>query len=890
MLKMESTQQMAVSIINSSFEAAVVAATSALENMGIEYDYQDIYSRVKNKFDFVMDDSGVKNNLIGKAITIDQALNNKFGSAIRNRNWLADTSRAAKLDEDVNKLRMMLSSKGIDQKMRVLNACFSVKRIPGKSSSIIKCTKLMRDKLERGEVEVDDSFVDEKMEVDTIDWKSRYEQLEQRFESLKSRVNEKYNNWVLKARKMNENMHSLQNVISQQQAHIAELQVYNNKLERDLQNKIGSLTSSIEWYLRSMELDPEIKADIEQQINSIDAINPLHAFDDLESVIRNLISDYDKLFLMFKGLIQRCNYQYSFGCEGAGATNFSLLKQAGDVEENPGPDYKDHDGDYKDHDIDYKDDDDKASAQVNEDIVVSKTSLWKEMQCNRDITIRFKFDRTIIKAGGLGYKWSEISFKPITYQYTYARDGEQITAHTTCSVNGVNNFSYNGGSLPTDFAISRYEVIKENSFVYIDYWDDSQAFRNMVYVRSLAANLNTVTCTGGSYSFALPLGHYPVMTGGTVSLHPAGVTLSTQFTDFVSLNSLRFRFRLTVGEPSFSITRTRVSRLYGLPAANPNNQREYYEISGRFSLISLVPSNDDYQTPIMNSVTVRQDLERQLGELRDEFNSLSQQIAISQLIDLALLPLDMFSMFSGIKSTIDAAKSMATNVMKRFKRSNLASSVSTLTDAMSDAASSISRSSSIRSIGSSASAWTEVSNSIADVSTTVDTVSTQTATIAKRLRLKEIATQTDGMNFDDISAAVLKTKIDKSVQITPNTLPEIVTEASEKFIPNRTYRVINNDEVFEAGMDGKFFAYRVDTFDEIPFDVQKFADLVTDSPVISAIIDLKTLKNLKDNYGISKQQAFDLLRSDPRVLREFINQNNPIIRNRIENLIMQCRL
>nr|AFY98631.1 NSP3 [Simian rotavirus A] len=315
MLKMESTQQMAVSIINSSFEAAVVAATSALENMGIEYDYQDIYSRVKNKFDFVMDDSGVKNNLIGKAITIDQALNNKFGSAIRNRNWLADTSRAGKLDEDVNKLRMILSSKGIDQKMRVLNACFSVKRIPRKSSSIIKCTKLMRDKLERGEVEVDDSFVDEKMEVDTIDWKSRYEQLEQRFESLKSRVNEKYNNWVLKARKMNENMHSLQNVISQQQAHIAELQVYNNKLESDLQNKIGSLTSSIEWYLRSMELDPEIKADIEQQINSIDAINPLHAFDDLESVIRNLISDYDKLFLMFKGLIQRCNYQYSFGCE-----------------------------------------------------------------------------------------------------------------------------------------------------------------------------------------------------------------------------------------------------------------------------------------------------------------------------------------------------------------------------------------------------------------------------------------------------------------------------------------------------------------------------------------------------------------------------------------------
>ncbi|ANC33767.1 VP4, partial [Rotavirus G28] len=506
-------------------------------------------------------------------------------------------------------------------------------------------------------------------------------------------------------------------------------------------------------------------------------------------------------------------------------------------------------------------------AQVNEDIVISQTSLWKEVQYNRDITIRFKFANAIIKSGGLGYKWLELSFKPANYQYTYMRDGEEVTAHTTCSVNGVNNFSYSGGSLPTDFNISRYEVLKENSYVYIDYWDDSQAFRNMVYVRSLAANLNQVTCTGGPYSFALPLGQWPVMVGGGVLLQSAGVTLSTQFTDFVSLNSLRFRFKLAVTEPPFSILRTRIDRLYGLPAANPNNNKEYYEISGRFSLISLVPSNDDYQTPILNSVTVRQDLERQLGELRDEFNALSQEIAMSQLIELALLPLDMFSMFSGIKSTIDAAKSLATNVMKKFKKSTLATSVSTLTESLSDAASSVSRSTSIRSIGTSVSAWTDVSTQTADVISNVNSISTQTSTISRRLRLKEIATQTEGMNFDDISAAVLKAKIDRSTQISANTLPDIVTEASEKFIPNRAYRIIVDDDIFEAGTDGRYFAYRVDTFEEIPFDVQKFADLVTDSPVISAIIDFKTLKNLNDNYGISRQQAFNLLRSDPRVLR-----------------------
>nr|UPO81315.1 VP4 protein [Porcine rotavirus A] len=529
-------------------------------------------------------------------------------------------------------------------------------------------------------------------------------------------------------------------------------------------------------------------------------------------------------------------------------------------------------------------------VNVNEDIVISKASLWNEMQYNRDITIRFKFANQIIKSGGLGYKWAEISFRPANYQYTYIRDGEEVTAHTTCSVNGVNNFGYNGGSLPTDFVISRYEVIKENSFVYIDYWDDSQAFRKMVYVRSLVADLNSITCSGGSYNFALPVGNFPVMSGGAVSLHPSGVTLSTQFTDYVSLNSLRFRFRLTVEDPPFSITRTRVGKLYGLPAPNPNHKKDFYEMTGRFSLISLVPSNDDYQTPIMNSVTVRQDLERQLGELRNEFNALSQQIAMSQLIDLALLPLDMFSMFSGIKGTIDIAKSMATKVMKKFRKSNLANSISTLTESLSDAASSLSRGSTIRSIGSSASAWTDVSTTIADTTNATSSIATQTATISKRLRLKEISTQTDGMNFDDISAAVLKTKIDKSTQVAQDTLPDIVTEASEKFIPNRAYRVIDNDEVFEAGTDGRFFAYRVETFEEIPFDVQKFADLVTDSPVISAIIDFKTLKNLNDNYGITKQQAYNLLRSDPRVLREFINQENPIIRNRIENLIAQCRL
>nr|BAB32850.1 capsid protein [Rotavirus G4]BAF80185.1 VP4 [Rotavirus G4] len=529
-------------------------------------------------------------------------------------------------------------------------------------------------------------------------------------------------------------------------------------------------------------------------------------------------------------------------------------------------------------------------AQVNGDITISKLTLWKDLQYNRDIIIRFKFGNSIVKMGGLGYKWSEISFKAANYQYNYLRDGEQVTAHTTCSVNGVNNFSYNGGILPTDFSVSRYEVIKENSYVYVDYWDESKAFRNMVYVRSLAANLNSVKCSGGSYDFSIPVGAWAVMNGSAVSLPFAGVTFSTQFTDFGSLNSLRFRFSLTVEEPSFSILGTRTVNLYGLPAANPNNGMEYYEISGRFSLISLVPTNDDYQTPIMNSVTVRQDLERQLTDLREEFNSLSQEIAMSQLIDLALLPLDMFSMFSGIKSTIDLTKSMATSVMKKFRKSKLATSISEMTNSLSDAASSASRSVSIRSNMSTISSWTNVSNDISNVTNSLNDISTQTSTISKKLRLKEMITQTEGMSFDDISSAVLKTKIDMSTQIGKNTLPDIVTEASEKFIPKRSYRILKDDEVMEINIEGKVFAYKIDTLNEVPFDVNKFAELVTNSPVISAIIDFKTLKNLNDNYGITRIEALNLIKSNPNVLRSFINQNNPIIRNRIEQLILQCKL
>ncbi|BAT21080.1 VP4 protein [Rotavirus A] len=502
-----------------------------------------------------------------------------------------------------------------------------------------------------------------------------------------------------------------------------------------------------------------------------------------------------------------------------------------------------------------------VNSDVNEDFVVTSDSLWKEMQYNRDITLQFKFGNVIIKAGGLGYKWSDISFRPETHQYTYSRGKETVTAHTTTSVGSVFQYSYTAGSLPTDFNINNFEVLDNGSYVYIDYWDDSDAFRNMVYVRSLDAQFNNIKCVSNEYSFQLPVGYHPIMTGGEVTLQPDGVTLSTQFTDYVSLNSLRFRFKVSRTNNTFQITNTRIRNVYGMPAVSPNKGQSHYVTQGRFTLISLVPSDDSYETPINSSVTVRRDLDLQLAELREEFNALSQEIATSQLIELALLPLDIFSALSGIKNLAKSLKNVTTSIMKKFKTTTLAKNVLELVD-------------------------TSVSYKIPRPNYVFEELSE----IPKKLRVRELTNTNGALSFDDISAAALKAKLVKSKKVQESTISDIFVETVEKAIPNRAYRVISDDTVYELTTGGKYVAYKLDDFTQINVDMGKFAELFTDSPVLSAIIDFKTIKNLNDNYGITKEAARKLLVSDPKTLREFVNSGNPIIRNRIEQLLLQCRV
>nr|WLO36058.1 VP4 [Rotavirus A] len=525
-----------------------------------------------------------------------------------------------------------------------------------------------------------------------------------------------------------------------------------------------------------------------------------------------------------------------------------------------------------------------SASKPNEDVVVSRAALWKEVDYRRDIELQFKFGNSVINKGGLGYKWSQVVFKPANHQYSYTRDGRTVNAHTTCSVNGVSKMTFNGGSLPTDFYVDEFQWIEDGAYVFIDYWDDSQVFQNLVYVRNANAQVNNVKVYNKRDScFALPAGAWPCVREGWAELVLHNVMLATQFTDYVALNSLRFIFQVK-GVSNWYVERMPIHG-WGLTAKAPNGEdgSPPYTTQGRFSIISLVPANDDYRIPTDATSTVRQDLEQQINELRSEFNELSQSIAVSQIIDLAMLPLDMFSMFNAVTNTLKTAKSITVKVMRRLKNSRIAS----------DVAQTSSRLSRLRSIGSTISRNLD---EIADVpsrrASTISRASNSTEYLEMRpiLRSREFSTQTNSLSFDDISAAVLKTKIDNSTQTVAKQLADVSVDAINDFIPNRSYRFIDGANAFEVDGFGKFMAYKVDTLEEIIFDMDRFKELVTDSPVISAIIDFKTLKNLNDNFGISKQAAYDLLLSNPHTLKEFINKNNPIIKNRIEQLIMQCKI
>lgn len=305
---METTVLAVKSILSAALDCAIATAKSVLDEQNITYDNAEIESKIRCKMNLILDDSGVQANLLGKAATIDQALSGRMASANRNANWMTTQYTVAKLDEDVNRLRMMLSAKNIDQKMRVLNSCFNVQRNPTKSSSIITCTKLLKEKLKRGEViEVEDQE-DTKMEVDVkddINWREKFERARTKFQ-------EKYNSWVVKARKVTESVKNMQLTIANQQAIINSFEEKLMQKDIEYKTRIETLISALEWKLNSKHFEEEIKQDYLQELETMTVIDVSDGVANIEEFIYKLIDDFADSVILLKGLTNKFGLNIAF--------------------------------------------------------------------------------------------------------------------------------------------------------------------------------------------------------------------------------------------------------------------------------------------------------------------------------------------------------------------------------------------------------------------------------------------------------------------------------------------------------------------------------------------------------------------------------------------------
>ncbi|WLG17100.1 VP4 [Rotavirus K] len=561
-------------------------------------------------------------------------------------------------------------------------------------------------------------------------------------------------------------------------------------------------------------------------------------------------------------------------------------------------------------------------VKANTSITITQDTLWKEVQYTNDIQLQFKLEQEKAKAGGLGYVWNYVKFKTADHTYSYQRGSEKIEAHTTLSLNNLQAHSFNGGPLPTDFSLRHMDVIGIDSYIYVDYWDNSEMFANLSYARNLSAQFTGQVMHGGSLpqQLGIPVGHYPQVVNvsgpnssgkytaidGTLQLQFLAVVLSQQSTDFISVNSLRFIFKVIdatkwvlANRPlSYGGSRAIMSG-QGIVSCRENygsgvDERDYVlnTFTGVASFISLVPANAEYQSPMLQSTTVRKDLEAKIDELRQEFNNLSASVALNDLIGIAMIPFSIASLVGSLGPLASSIKNFASRLMTKFKSS------ATFRFRMN-----------MPNIDLRLRRWkipkrtprgSAGTGSIVD---SLDTISTLSDDILQPDVLRNLSRNSsvrstrstgssimdgEALTFDDLAVAVASNGI-RELDMPADMVQDIVIEAADNFIPRRSYRILADDEVYEIGPDMGIIAYN-SRLENIQVDMNRFFDLMSDSPVLQAVIDFTTIKAMRDNYGITFDAARRLINSDASFIRSFINSQNPIISKRIEDLLLQCRI
>nr|AWN08086.1 non structural protein 3 [Rotavirus C] len=161
-------------IFNIAGSAASASIAKAIKDAGGSEDFAKyVVARFYDNYKNSVDDTGVYNACIGRARTVDKALDDSR-KAEKNEDWHTNLETVSRLDLELAELKLILSNLGVKREERVLNSMFSVIREEGRSSNTIMLKQNAVKMIEEGKLKIKV----ERNENYTTSLKNKIEELE----------------------------------------------------------------------------------------------------------------------------------------------------------------------------------------------------------------------------------------------------------------------------------------------------------------------------------------------------------------------------------------------------------------------------------------------------------------------------------------------------------------------------------------------------------------------------------------------------------------------------------------------------------------------------------------------------------------------------------------
>ncbi|ALE20414.1 NSP3 [Rotavirus C] len=141
-------------IFNIAGSAASASLAKAIKDAGGNEEFAKyVVARFYENYKESIDDSGVYNACMGRARTVDKALDNSK-LAKRNEDWYTNLATISRIDLELAELKLILSNLGVKREERVLNSMFSVTREEGRSSNTVMLKQNAVKMIEEGKLKI----------------------------------------------------------------------------------------------------------------------------------------------------------------------------------------------------------------------------------------------------------------------------------------------------------------------------------------------------------------------------------------------------------------------------------------------------------------------------------------------------------------------------------------------------------------------------------------------------------------------------------------------------------------------------------------------------------------------------------------------------------------